>query len=442
MSIVAGLRQSFGEPELFAPSGAATTHAELPQHLAQPSLGVPFPVYQQRHSSPYPMSFSSLGPGPSTLEHSPDLRAKVLALHDAQPPSAPKPPLNHLPALTPMSDIVSPPPVHPYDYSLRPDIGGSKLFPDAMIKLAPPADEDGYGYEPEIREVLLDYEYEDGIPRRIPGAAIDLNVGDAEPLVLPPPANHRHSLGDISTIVRSRSDGSKKALNRRSMGAPPKPKRATTAHPGQLPTMSARMEPSRSADSRARLRSNMPARSQTYQSSSAHSTISRGLIDVASSASTPPRPFSLGSSAASIAGEADAPDLGGPEGLEAKVVLLGSQGVGKTSLILRYTTCAFSNNAAPATIGSSLHTRKLVHAGTRVKLQIWDTAGQERFRSMAPIYYRGANVCVLVYDVTDRQSFEDVRSWLEELGRTVPKETAIYVVGAKTDLAVKSRVIS
>lgn len=126
--------------------------------------------------------------------------------------------------------------------------------------------------------------------------------------------------------------------------------------------------------------------------------------------------------------------MGGPDGLEAKVVLLGSQGVGKTSLILRYTTRLFSPTPAAATIGSSLHTRKLVHDGVRVKLQIWDTAGQERFRSMAPIYYRGAHVCVLVYDVSDRSSFEDVRSWLEELVRTVPKETVIYVVGSKVDL--------
>lgn len=77
-----------------------------------------------------------------------------------------------------------------------------------------------------------------------------------------------------------------------------------------------------------------------------------------------------------------------------------------------------------------------------MKLQIWDTAGQERFRSMAPIYYRGAHVCVLVYDISDRQSFEDVRSWLEELGRTVPKETMIYVVGAKIDLERKRAVRS
>ena len=138
--------------------------------------------------------------------------------------------------------------------------------------------------------------------------------------------------------------------------------------------------------------------------------------------------------------ESSASDMVGPDGLEAKVVLLGSQNAGKTSLILRYTTRTFSPTPAAATIGSSLHARKLIHDGIRVKLQIWDTAGQERFRSMAPIYYRGAHVCVLVYDVTDRRSFEDVRSWLEELGRTVPKETVIYIVGSKIDL-VTQRVI-
>ena len=145
-----------------------------------------------------------------------------------------------------------------------------------------------------------------------------------------------------------------------------------------------------------------------------------------------PEPTSTPPSSSAL--EASTPDLGGPEGLEAKVVLLGSQGVGKTSLILRYTTHQFSTVPAAATIGSSLHTRKLVHSGVRVKLQIWDTAGQERFRSMAPIYYRGAHVCVLVYDVSDKRSFDDVRSWLEELGKTVPKETVIYIVGSKTDV--------
>lgn len=127
-------------------------------------------------------------------------------------------------------------------------------------------------------------------------------------------------------------------------------------------------------------------------------------------------------------------DFGGPEGLEAKVVLLGSQGVGKTSLILRLTTGSYSAIPAPASLEGSLYKRKLVHHGVPVKLQIWDTAGQERFRSMAPIYYRGAHVCILVYDTTDRDSFMDVRSWLDELNSKASKDMIIYVVGAKTDL--------
>jgi small GTP-binding protein len=181
----------------------------------------------------------------------------------------------------------------------------------------------------------------------------------------------------------------------------------------------------------------MPGRSQTFSPYSVPFPTGGGPSRSSADLTTPPpRESSTGS------GESEAGDLGGPEGLEAKVVLLGSQGVGKTSLILRFTTRTFTPNAAPATIGSSLHTRKLVHGGIRVKLQIWDTAGQERFRSMAPIYYRGAHVCVLVYDISDRQSFEDVRSWLEELGRTVPKETMIYVVGAKIDLERKRAVRS
>ena len=61
---------------------------------------------------------------------------------------------------------------------------------------------------------------------------------------------------------------------------------------------------------------------------------------------------------------------------------------------------------------------------------------------MAPMYYRGSHVCILVYDISDRQSFEDVYSWLEELGRTVSKETLIFVVGMKTDLAAKRAIRS
>lgn len=158
-------------------------------------------------------------------------------------------------------------------------------------------------------------------------------------------------------------------------------------------------------------------------------TARRDLRRLGVESSTPPRIFPGATS------EVDNDlDYGGPDGLEAKVVLLGSQGVGKTSLILRLTTGSFSAIPAPASLDGSLYKRKLVHNGVPVKLQIWDTAGQERFRSMAPIYYRGAHVCILVYDITDRKSFQDVRSWLEELGGKASKDMLIYVVGAKIDL--------
>ncbi|WOO80531.1 Ras-like GTP-binding protein RYL2 [Vanrija pseudolonga] len=195
---------------------------------------------------------------------------------------------------------------------------------------------------------------------------------------------------------------------------------------------SVRMQESRSADSRTRLRSTGGAkliRYPTIANEHPSATARRDLRRLGVESSTPPRIFPGASS------EVDNDlDYGGPDGLEAKVVLLGSQGVGKTSLILRLTTGSFSAIPAPASLDGSLYKRKLVHNGVPVKLQIWDTAGQERFRSMAPIYYRGAHVCILVYDITDRKSFQDVRSWLEELGGKASKDMLIYVVGAKIDL--------
>ena len=388
------------------------------------------------------------------------MSAHGLPLHASQPPTAPKVELNDLPVLSP--DLSSSPeldpmtaPIQVYDYAIRPrpsfrvlrpktSING-KLVPDTMVKLAPPADEMlDYAFQQptgEVQTVVVE-PYEEAHRRAVGDMGARAVKERPQSLISPSPTAVIPGEEGISatSVGRSRSDGNKKSNGRKSMGPPPRPKRASTAYPGQLPT-SANMQPSSSADSRQRLRNSMvgmPPRTHTFHSqpSSAHSTISRGIIDVAS----PARPFAL--AAGTGVSDEEEPDLGGPEGLEAKVVLLGSQGAGKTSLILRYTTRTFTANSAPATIGSSLHTRKLVHAGTRVKLQIWDTAGQERFRSMAPIYYRGAHVCVLVYDIADRQSFEDVRSWLEELGRTVPKETVIYVVGQKTDLEGSQRVVS
>ncbi|GAA5982829.1 hypothetical protein JCM5350_003001 [Sporobolomyces pararoseus] len=126
--------------------------------------------------------------------------------------------------------------------------------------------------------------------------------------------------------------------------------------------------------------------------------------------------------------------------LEAKVVILGSQGVGKTSIIARCTTGQFRNSLS-STVGASLLTKKITIDATQVRFQIWDPAGQERFRSMAPLYYRGALAAILVYDVTDESSFEDIKIWLEELRKNMTDELIILVVGAKADLSNSFRTI-
>ncbi|GAA6022962.1 hypothetical protein JCM11491_005484 [Sporobolomyces phaffii] len=126
--------------------------------------------------------------------------------------------------------------------------------------------------------------------------------------------------------------------------------------------------------------------------------------------------------------------------LEAKVVILGSQGVGKTSIIARCTTGQFRNSLS-STVGASLLTKKIEIEGTKVRFQIWDPAGQERFRSMAPLYYRGALAAILVYDVTDESSFDDIKIWLEELRKNMTDELIIIVVGAKADLSNSYRTI-
>ncbi|GAA6042067.1 hypothetical protein JCM8097_004092 [Rhodosporidiobolus ruineniae] len=122
------------------------------------------------------------------------------------------------------------------------------------------------------------------------------------------------------------------------------------------------------------------------------------------------------------------------EYLEAKVVILGSQGVGKTSLINRSTYGRF-NHSRTSTVGATFHTKKLTIEDTKVHLQLWDSGGQERFRSMAPLYYRGALAAILVYDVTDETSLEDIKYWIGELRKNMSSELVILVVGTKADLS-------
>ncbi|BGP25044.1 rab family GTP-binding protein [Rhodotorula toruloides] len=120
--------------------------------------------------------------------------------------------------------------------------------------------------------------------------------------------------------------------------------------------------------------------------------------------------------------------------LEAKVVIVGSQGVGKTSLIHRSTTGKF-NHSLSSTMGAGFLTKKLTISDTKVHFQLWDTAGGERFRSLAKLYYRGALAAILVYDVTDESSLQDLKFWLQELRKNMSEDLIILVVGTKADLA-------
>ncbi|KAJ7548155.1 hypothetical protein O6H91_07G000300 [Diphasiastrum complanatum] len=116
-----------------------------------------------------------------------------------------------------------------------------------------------------------------------------------------------------------------------------------------------------------------------------------------------------------------------------KVVLLGDGRVGKTSLVLRYVNATFSEQQTP-TIQASYLTKRLNFNGAMVTLAIWDTAGQERFHALGPIYYRDADAALLVYDITDKDSFDRVKSWVKELRKMAPKDIILAIAGNKCDM--------
>ncbi|MEJ1277217.1 RAB21 member RAS oncogene family [Cricetulus griseus] len=115
------------------------------------------------------------------------------------------------------------------------------------------------------------------------------------------------------------------------------------------------------------------------------------------------------------------------------VVLLGEGCVGKTSLVLRYCENKF-NDKHITTLQASFLTKKLNIGGKRVNLAIWDTAGQERFHALGPIYYRDSNGAILVYDITDEDSFQKVKNWVKELRKMLGNEICLCIVGNKIDL--------
>ncbi|KAF6825328.1 Ras family protein [Colletotrichum musicola] len=116
-----------------------------------------------------------------------------------------------------------------------------------------------------------------------------------------------------------------------------------------------------------------------------------------------------------------------------KLVFLGEQSVGKTSLITRFMYDSF-DNMYQATIGIDFLSKRTV------RLQLWDTAGQERFRSLIPSYIRDSSVAVVVYDISNAKSFQNTKKWIDDVRAERGNDVIIVLVGNKTDLNDKREV--
>lgn len=122
-----------------------------------------------------------------------------------------------------------------------------------------------------------------------------------------------------------------------------------------------------------------------------------------------------------------------------KILLIGDSGVGKSCMLLRFADDTFTESFI-STIGVDFKIRTIELNKNIVKLQIWDTAGQERFRTITSSYYRGAHAILIVYDITDSESFENVKNWIYECDKYAPNSVLKLLVGNKCDLENKRQV--
>ena len=124
-----------------------------------------------------------------------------------------------------------------------------------------------------------------------------------------------------------------------------------------------------------------------------------------------------------------------------KVLLLGDSTVGKTCFLLRYCDKTFQD-AHLSTIGLDYRLKSMTLKNKKnIKLQIWDTAGQDRFRAITKNYYKGANGIILIYDVTNLQTFENVKNWITQIREEANKNVVIFLAGNKADLPEESRAV-
>ncbi|CAK9857853.1 unnamed protein product [Sphagnum jensenii] len=129
----------------------------------------------------------------------------------------------------------------------------------------------------------------------------------------------------------------------------------------------------------------------------------------------------------------------GPNHMQAKLVLLGDMGAGKSSLVLRFVKGQFFDYQE-STIGAAFLTQTLAVNDVTVKFEIWDTAGQERYHSLAPMYYRGAAAAVIVYDITNADSFNRAKKWVQELQRQGNPNLVMALAANKADLDSKRKI--
>ena len=116
-----------------------------------------------------------------------------------------------------------------------------------------------------------------------------------------------------------------------------------------------------------------------------------------------------------------------------KVLLLGNSDVGKSSLLLRVVDSVWNETFVP-TIGVDFKVKTVEIGDKKVKMQIWDTAGQERFRNVISTYFRGGNGLLLIYDITNKDSFKNLESWLIEIEKNASENILKLLIGNKSDL--------
>jgi small GTP-binding protein len=146
----------------------------------------------------------------------------------------------------------------------------------------------------------------------------------------------------------------------------------------------------------------------------------------------------MANSSASRSGAANSAG-GGGKLAQFKLVLLGESAVGKSSLVLRFVKGQF-HEFQESTIGAAFLTQTVVLDDTTVKFEIWDTAGQERYHSLAPMYYRGAQAAIVVYDITNADTFNRAKTWIGELHRQARPDIVIALAGNKSDLGSRRTV--